>query len=384
MIQLAVIGAGPAGSTAAEVASSNGIEVALIDRKSEIGTPVQCGGFLPEAHELRDLMPGAVLPDSLVNIPERCILHRTRLQRLYAPSGSSKEFAVDGRVVDRRAFDRYLAYRAARAGARVFPETRAELNSGEVCLSGHFSSRIRPAVVVGADGPSSCIGRSIGRQIKEMGISMAYEMADVDIDADAAEMYFGTRYAPGGYAWIIPQGQDVANVGIGVRASYLGKQKLPSVLERFIKEHPIAGEMLRGGEVLAVIRGLVPAGGMRKEICKDNVLLAGDAAGHVMATSGGGIPLAMVAGRIAGEAASGFLKGGKSLKEYQSRIQAEFGKELERSVQIRRIVDLAMHNDRAMDALFGVLEADDIKSIMRGQIPDALHMVQQLIAASKG
>ena len=383
MIQVAVIGAGPAGSTAAEAAAARGVEVALIDRKNEIGSPVQCGGFIPAVHELRDLMQGAVLPDALVNIPERCIFHRTKLQRLYAPSGKSKEFAVDGRVVDRKAFDRYLAYRAVRAGATVLPATRAKLNSGEVCLSGHFSDKIKPAVVVGADGPSSCIGRSIGRQTGEMGVCLEYEMADVDIDADAVEMYFGTRYAPGGYAWIIPQGQDVANVGIGVRVSFLGKQKLPQVLGKFIKEHPVAGKMLGRGEVLAVMRGMVPSDGMRGDIQRDNVLLAGDAAGHVMATSGGGIPLAMVAGRIAGEVTAGFLKGQTRLEEYQSRVQAEFGKELERSVQIRRIVDLAMHSDRAMDALFGVLEADDIKSIMRGQVPDALHMIQQLIATGK-
>ena len=51
-------------------------------------------------------------------------------------------------------------------------------------------------------------------------------MVDVDIDAEAAEMYFSARFAPGGYAWIIPLGEDAANVGVGVRASYLGKVKL--------------------------------------------------------------------------------------------------------------------------------------------------------------
>lgn len=374
MTQIAVIGAGPAGSTAAEVAAACGANVALIDRKSEIGTPVQCGGFLPEAHELKDLMPGAILPDTLVNIPERCILHRTKLQRIFSPSGSAKEFAVDGRVLDRRVFDRYLAARAARAGARVLPATRADLISSGLRLSGHFSETLSPIVVVGADGPSSCVARSIGRRAGDMGICLEYEMADVDIDNDAAEMYFGTRYAPGGYAWIIPMGQDIANVGIGVRSSYLDGQKLPEVLEMFIRDHPIAGKRLKHGEILAVMRGLVPAGGMQGAIQKDNVLLAGDAAGHVMATSGGGIPLAIVAGRIAGEVAAGFVNGERRLQEYPSRIQAEFGRALERSVQIRRLVDLAMRSDRMMDALFGAIPADQMKSVMRGQIPDALRI----------
>ncbi len=371
-IQVAVVGAGPAGSTAAEVAALCGAEVALIERKSEIGSPVQCGGFLPEAHELQSLMPRAHLPQTLRDIPERCVLWRTSRQRIYSPSGEDKEFPVAGRVVDRRAFDRFLAHRAARAGARVIPATNASLTDGALRLSGRFSGSLRPQVIIGADGPLSTISRSMGNQERERGICLEYEMADVDIDPDAAEMFFSARYAPGGYAWIIPLGEDLANVGVGVRMSYLSSQKLPDLLDRFIQEHPIAGKMLRCGEVLAVMRGLVPAGGSARSIQKDNLLLAGDAAGHVMATSGGGIPLAMVAGRIAGEVAAAYLKGELALQEYQSRIREEFGKELDRSVQIRKMVDVAMKSDRLMNALFAALSPEQMKSVMRARMPAAL------------
>ena len=86
-IMVAVVGAGPAGSSAAEAVAASGVEVLLIDKKSEIGSPVQCGGFLPEAVELEKLMPRAHLPEALREIPERIILHRTQLQRIYSPSG---------------------------------------------------------------------------------------------------------------------------------------------------------------------------------------------------------------------------------------------------------------------------------------------------------
>lgn len=367
--QVAVIGAGPAGSTAAEVAAARGAQVVLIDRKSEIGTPVQCGGFLPESRELRGLMPLARLPPTLIEIPERCVLHRTSLQRIYSPSGSSKEFAVAARVVDRRAFDRHLASRAARAGARVLPATRVRLHSGGLQLSGRFSGSLSPQVIVGADGPLSGISRAMGNPKGEMGICLEYEMANVGIDAEAAEMYFSTRYAPGGYAWIIPIAKDAANVGVGVRSSYLGGARLPELLDRFVKEHPVASLKLGGGEVLAVMRGLVPAGGSAGTLQKGGFLLAGDAAGHVMATSGGGIPLAMVAGRIAGEVASEHLKGRLALQEYPSRIREEFGKELERSVRIKKMVEVAMRSDLLMDALFGALSPQQMKSVMRAQIP---------------
>lgn len=382
-IQIAVVGAGPAGSTAAETAAGLCADVALIDRKDEIGTPVQCGGFLPEVHELQGLMPRAHLPQALVEIPERCILHRTVLQRIYSPSGRAKEFTVAGRVLDRRAFDRHLAYRAARAGASVLPATRAAIIDGKLQLKGRFPGEMTPRVIIGADGPFSRVARSAGIPAGEIGICLEYEMADVEIDGKAAEMYFSARYAPGGYAWIIPLGQDTANVGVGVRSSYLGKSSLPQVLDRFVKEHPVAGEKLRRGEVLAVMRGVVPAGGSPGDIQKGNILLAGDAAGHVMATSGGGIPLAAVAGRVAGEVAALHLRGESQLQEYQSRIHDEFGRELERSVQIRKMVDVIMRSDRLIDALFGALAPDQMKSIMRAQIPPALSIVHDLVAGSR-
>ncbi|MDD4093443.1 MAG: FAD-dependent oxidoreductase, partial [Methanothrix sp.] len=80
-IAVVVVGAGPAGSSAAEAAATLGASVLMVDRKSEIGSPVQCGGFLPEASELQKLLPRARLPQTLSEIPERCILHRTRWQR---------------------------------------------------------------------------------------------------------------------------------------------------------------------------------------------------------------------------------------------------------------------------------------------------------------
>jgi digeranylgeranylglycerophospholipid reductase len=382
-IEIAVVGAGPAGSTAAEVAARMDREVMLIERKSEIGSPVQCGGFLPEQHELKALMPRAKLPPTLTAIPERCVLHRTTMQRLYSPSGGCREFSVDGRVIDRRAFDRHLAYRAAHAGVRIYPATRAEPKASSIELSGYLKGAFTAEVIIAADGPHSSFSRQMGNAVGERGTCLEYEMVDVDIDPTAAEMYFGTRYAPGGYAWIIPLGPDSANVGIGVRASYLGSAKLPQILDGFIRNHPIAGEKLKRGEVLAVMRGTVPAGGMPKSIRRENVLLAGDSAGQVMATSGGGIPLAMVAGKIAGETAARFLQGSGTLEEYEQAIRREFGEELARSVQIRKLVDAAMKSDRLMDAVFATLEPEHIKMVMRAQLPDPLRRIRDLVPVSR-
>ncbi|MGB9902429.1 geranylgeranyl reductase family protein [Methanothrix sp.] len=374
-MRIIVIGAGPAGSTAAETAAGLGAEVILVERRMEIGSPVQCGGFIPEASELRDLLPDARLPETLVEIPERFILNRTRVQRLYAPSGRSAEFPVAGRCVDRRGFDRYLAHRAARAGAQLIVGTEADVRGQSVWVKGRREGLIDADVVIGADGPASAVARAIGAvQRDEPGICLEYEMVDVDIDRDAAEMYFGDRWAPGGYAWIIPLGDDIANVGVGVRRSYIrGEIDLPGILRRFVEEHPHAGELLRKGETVAVMRGIVPAGGMPDIIQSGRFLLAGDAAGHVMATSGGGVPLAMVAGRIAGEVAAAH-----DLDVYTSRIERELGAPLRGSVMIRRIVDKAMRSDRSMDVVFSLLDPMTMKDIQRGRLPAPLERLRSM------
>jgi len=89
-----------------------------------------------------------------------------------------------------------------------------------------------------------------------------------------------------------------------------------------------------------------------------------------MATSGGGIPLAVAGGRIAGEVAAAHLQEKRPLADYSSRIEEEFGRQLARSVQLRKMVDVAMKSDRLMNTLFSALSPDQMKSVMRAQISE--------------
>lgn len=82
--------------------------------------------------------------------------------------------------------------------------------------------------------------------------------------------------------------------------------------------------------------------------------------------------MAMVAGRIAGEAAIGQLHGRMPLANYPSRIREEFGNELGRSIQIRKMVDMVMKSDRLINALFAALNPEQMKSVMRAHIPAPL------------
>jgi len=123
-------------------------------------------------------------------------------------------------------------------------------------------------------------------------------------------------------------------------------------LHRFIREHPIASGKLKGGKVTSFIAGIVPVGGARQKTCAGNVMIAGDAAGHLIATNGGGIPTA-------------------------SRWKREIGMQIATSVYVRKLMDGMMRSDSMMTAVMNMISPAHMKALQRGQLPDAVKRLLQ-------
>lgn len=374
-----VVGAGPAGSTAAMYAAERGMSVLLVDKKKDIGTPLQCGGFLPHYETLRELVPNAGLPSTLEKIPSSCIHTSTSYQRFIAPDGTSKGFHVNADAIDRRRFDKHLARLAGKAGAQLLVGTNVmEVNGTELLLDGAFGEFIVKAkIVIGADGPNSIVAKANNmlRDADPMGTGTAfeYELSGVEVDRQAVEMYFGRDYVPGGYAWIISQGEDTANIGVGIREAMFEHQMCArDYLDRFMYEHPIAAGKLEGASIVSVVAGLVPVGGAPKVTATKNTVIAGDAAGHIIATNGGGISTAMVGGKIAGETAVDHLEGRCDLTEYEKRWREQMGLEIKTAVYTRKLMDKLMLSDRLMSAAIKMISPEQMKAIQCGQLPDAV------------
>ncbi len=372
-----IVGAGPAGSTAATYAAKNGASVLLIDKKKDIGTPLQCGGFLPHYEELQALIPDAELPYTLENYPSDCVLTTTNYQRFISPNGDSKGFEVNADALDRRRFDKYLAKEAVKAGAELLVGTNVKsINGTTVEADGIFGKyTINSKVIIGADGPNSIVAKSKGLigEPDPMGMATAleYELTGVDVDTDAVEMYFGRDYVPGGYAWIISQGGDSANIGVGIRNALCEKGvSVRDYLHRFMYEHPVASEKLKNGKIVSVISGLVPVGGSPKVTATEDTIIVGDAAGHLIATNGGGIPTAMVAGKIAGETAAEFIAGKCALTDYEKRWREQIGLEIKTALYVRKLMDGLMRSDAMMSSAVKMISSEHMKSLQRGRLPD--------------
>ncbi len=346
-----MVGAGPAGSTAAYAAVRNGASVLMLDRRRELGVPVQCGEALSED----------VLNELKIKSDPQWAVGRTNAVKLVSPSGIEvriSERKVTGKIgyiLNRKVFDKYLATRAAKAGADVMVGTFVE---GLILKDGRpkgvkargMDSRLEVAaeVVIAADGVGSQVARWAGLnttlKLDDIESGIQFQMVGIDFESPSmSEFYFGRKISPGGYAWIFPKGRDMANVGLGVLGSRAQRRPI-EYLRDFVARMP----GLSKGKIVEINGGGVPVGGPIKKTVKDNLLVVGDAAHQVNPLTGGGIDYAMRAGNIAGEVAAKAVKEGntseKKLKEYEKRWRESMARRLERYLKGKEVL-LSLSDD---------------------------------------
>ena len=374
---LVVVGAGPAGSVAASTAAAKGLGTLVVERRKKVGIPVQCGEFLPTPKECMDLLPHSPRIAKLCAVPKGLIMNTCSVLRLISPLGGVFEFPMRANVLDRARFDLGLAEEAVRQGADMLLSTIVKHRSAEnelLVSDGRTERTLRARVVIGADGPRSVVAQSMGcvyrTETRDMAVSTQYRMTGVDSDEYATEMYFGRKVAPGGYAWIIPKGEGVANVGLGLRRVYAAEgMSARDYLERFIGHHPIASMKLKNARVVDRISALIPVGGPKQRTWCSNAILAGDSAGHVMASNGGGIPTALGAGEMAGISAVDFVKQGVTLSRYERRWKNEMGRELSSAKAVLEVADQLMFSDTLTDTCMRLAGENRLSELIRCRLP---------------
>jgi digeranylgeranylglycerophospholipid reductase len=234
-----------------------------------------------------------------------------------------------GWILDRTRFDAHLAAQAVAAGAELLVGTEA---TGMRRDDGHWSvttrggrgrdTTYRARVVIGADGVEAMVGRWAGLDTRvparDMESCAQYLIQGIDFDPDAIYLQFGRRIAPGGYAWLFPKGQGVANVGLGLVALRTDGRNARDYLDAWVARR-YAGGARTGYTVGGVITHTTI-----KQTYADGVLVAGDAAHMINPLSGGGIVNAMKAGRLAGSTAAAAIREGDTTASRLSRYHADW------------------------------------------------------------
>jgi len=316
-----VVGAGPAGSVAAEALARASLRVALIEEHPAIGVPNHCSGLVsPRTLELAGVTEEAV---GLVRFSHA---------RVWGPGGQSlwlRSNGVQAIAVDRTRFDQTLAERAVNAGTILMLGTQvchlersaewvqvvAQTEKGRV--------QLHASLLIGADGAASQVARWMGTKHKHETIPVVKaDLACRGCQPESIEIFVGNHVAPGWFGWVIPMPDGTARVGLGATRS---PQRY---LEPFL--HLIR---LRFGDfvVQEVRQAALPLGPAR-DVVADRVMLVGAAARQTKPTTGGGIYLGIRAALLAATTAVKAIEQGdcscRRLAEYEQAWQQLEGREL--------------------------------------------------------
>lgn len=305
-----VIGAGPAGSSAAATAAAGGVSVLMVDKKEQIGLPVQCAEYVP-------LSLAAEVP-----VPADCIAQRVEGFITYIHREQVAQTRAPGYILNRDVFDRYLAERAVQSGVKLLTKTKAAAvtDQGVLINEQGKSSIVKAGIIIGSEGPKSVVAQAI--HCPPQALAYAKQITvKLRKKTQWAQIYFSPSI-PGGYAWLFPK-NDRANVGVSIDLSLGGSvaTALTEFQQYLFKEGVISEEVIR------TTGGVIPIGGPRMRMQQKNLILVGDAAGHTHPISGEGIFPAIVAGKIAGSLAADSIRTGdlNVLTQYPWQCFARFG-----------------------------------------------------------
>ena len=311
-----VVGGGSvAGLLSAREIASKGFSVLVIEEDYEIGTPEHCGGLVSIAGlEELGIVPFRKTFDHMIESAE-----------ITSPNG--KSFTINSKKqkvieISRRELDKQIAFQAQKNGAEIKVRTSFQ----EITDSGIRTNEesIDCKIFVDARGVSSLIHKD------RTGIlsSAQYEIYADWIKKGKVEVIFDQEKYPGFFAWIIPSNEGKGKVGVAGKGI-----NVSDTLDKILKER---GKFSTIRKIFAPIWVKGPI----EKFIDGKTVIVGDAAGQAKPTTAGGIYTSGMGGVYAGQAISKFLETNEisDLQEYQKKWTNRFGKEFEKQIIARKIL----------------------------------------------
>ena len=348
---VAIIGAGPAGTACALALRHGGLRVALLD-KARFPRDKVCGDAIPghALKALRQLDPA--FADGLWQLRP---LDAVRQSRLVAPNGDSLwlRWQLPSFNSPRATFDAALLDLVrAHSTTEILENTglkTLKIEADGVRLTTTEGPEITCQLVIGCDGANSVVRR----QLLPEPLDRAHHCAGVRAyfeNVAGAESglteFFLTRDYLAGYVWLFPVGRGRYNVGLGMLAEVVAKHKvdLKTTMQRLLATHPaLAGRFAEARQLGPIVGFGLPLGGGRERPSSGaRFLLCGDAASLIDPLQGHGIDTAIQSGMLAATQALACFKkqdfSADFMREYDAQVAHKIGRKLAKSYRLMRFL----------------------------------------------
>ncbi len=279
---IVIVGGGPAGLACAKTAADRGMKPLVIERKRTIGKKICAGGITWNG--LIQKVPGFAAEREF---PSQFLFSRFQQAKITA------EFPIIA-TVNREKLGRYMANIARNAGAEIRTSCLVKaIDKNNVTLLNRdkgISERIKYSYLVGADGSSSLVRRYLGIPVNFASVGINYQVPG---DFPKMQWHFNSTLFRNGYAWVFPH-TETASIGAFADAKIIQPALLKKNLLRWTEESDFC---LKKSSPSAEFINFDYRGWQ----FKDNIFLAGDAAGLASGLTGEGIYPAIISGNAVAE-----------------------------------------------------------------------------------
>jgi len=341
---ICIIGASIAGNYLTFLLSDSNLRIAIIEEHKSIGYPFQCAGIVSKKL------------GNLISLPKNIILNRVKVAKIVSPIGNILKLSGDEQpyIIDRVGLDN-LFYEKTKISPDIhyylgetYKSFQKDKDSQELIIK-TSKRRIKTKMLIGCDGPISTVGQQVG--VKNKIIYATQIRVKANFNENEAVMHFDENWNDL-FGWIVPEGDNIYRIGLACSANISHK------FQQFLNRIGVNYE-----QKIDQQGGIIPIGIMN-DIAFDNILLLGDSACQVKATTGGGIIMLLNAAKYAARCilksfnnknfSKKFIR-----KHYQTPCEPFLGRELKIHFLIRLIFQNCSNQD--IEELFNIIGNSNIK-----------------------